>query len=242
MAKPLFDCVWINGRYYHRDLADGVARTTLKSQYEGFKDHAQLRAQSGQPPCKRIFDAEDSFPTGAIRRFSRVFMRPDLIHLQDLDGILYDLKILIITRNTTDTAMSALRRNFFTHVALELRTVEHTLTYVESALRKIPCNRIFIAHYEHVLADPRAFLEPLSQFLELSDSEKKALKQRLSKEGKIPSRKPHKLDQYSECKEEGKTGVECYNKVHKIINDFLLHRNFMWPTFAANGFDVESAL
>ncbi len=69
--------------------------------------------------------------------------------------------------------MSALRRNFFTHVALELRTVEHTLTYVESALRKIPCNRIFIAHYEHVLADPRAFLEPLSQFLELSESEKK---------------------------------------------------------------------
>lgn len=35
-----------------------------------------------------------------------------------------------------DTALSALRRNFFTHVDQELRTVEHTLTYLEAALRK----------------------------------------------------------------------------------------------------------
>ena len=82
--------------------------------------------------------------------------------------------------------MSALRRNFFSDVPMELRTVEHTLTYVEAALRKsvsfswyfsnsnfvschrVPCHKIFIAHYEHVLADPRAYLEPLAQFTELS--------------------------------------------------------------------------
>jgi hypothetical protein len=101
LNKPLFDCVWINGRHYHRDLGDGVARTTLQSAYSGFKEAAQLRAQSRMPPCKRIFDAEDSFPTGAIRAPGRVFMRPDIVHLQDLDGILYDLKFLIILRNTT---------------------------------------------------------------------------------------------------------------------------------------------
>jgi hypothetical protein len=101
LNKPLFDCVWINGRHYHRDLGDGVARTTLQSAYSGFKEAAQLRAQSRAPPCKRIFDAEDSFPTGAIRAPGRVFMRPDIVHLQDLDGILYDLKFLIILRNST---------------------------------------------------------------------------------------------------------------------------------------------
>jgi hypothetical protein len=31
--------------------------------------------------------------------------------------------------------MSALRRNFFANIDEELRTVEHTLTYIESALR-----------------------------------------------------------------------------------------------------------
>lgn len=46
---------------------------------------------------------------------------------------------------------------------------------MEAALRKVPCHRIFIAHYEHILSDPRAFLEPLAQFLELGDSEKKVI-------------------------------------------------------------------
>lgn len=101
MNKPLFDCIWINGRYYQRDLADGVPRTTLQSAYSGIKEAFKLRADAGQAPCTRIFDAEDSFPTGAIRRPGRVFMRPDIVHLQDLDGILYDLKFLIILRNTT---------------------------------------------------------------------------------------------------------------------------------------------
>ena len=63
--------------------------------------------------------------------------------------------------------MSALRRNFFSIVDQELRTVEHTLTYMESALRGVPCHKTFIAHYEHALADPQAFIEPLSLFLEI---------------------------------------------------------------------------
>jgi hypothetical protein len=31
---------------------------------------------------------------------------------------------------------------------------------------------VFVAHYEHVLADPRAYVEPLATFLELSQNEK----------------------------------------------------------------------
>ena len=36
----------------------------------------------------------------------------------------------------------------------------------------IPCRNTFIAHYEQALADPQAFLEPLSAFLELSPASK----------------------------------------------------------------------
>lgn len=101
LNKPVFDCVWINGRYYLRDLSDGVPRTTLASAYAGFKESFQLRAATGAAPCTTIYDAEDSFPTGAIRKSGRVFMRPDLVHLQNLDGVLYDIKYLLILRNTT---------------------------------------------------------------------------------------------------------------------------------------------
>jgi hypothetical protein len=60
-----------------------------------------LRAGDGDPPCRKIYDAEDSFPTGSIRKTGRVFCRPDLVNVQKLDGILYDVKYLVIARNVT---------------------------------------------------------------------------------------------------------------------------------------------
>ncbi len=162
MEQPVFDCVWTNARHYFRDIADGVPRTTAAQLKSGLQEQFQMRKASGKPPCKTIYDSEDSFPTGAIRQNGRVFMRPDIVNLQQLDGVLFNVKYLLILRNTTvrnpthrrynvqyctfltlsllryshqDTALSALRRNFFKEVDPELRTVEHTLTYVEAALR-----------------------------------------------------------------------------------------------------------
>jgi hypothetical protein len=135
-----------------------------------------------------------------------------------------------------DTALSALRRNFFTNVESEIRTVEHTLTYMESALRGIPCERTFIAHYEQALADPISFIEPLAAFLELDGAGKAALTSRLTKKGKFPARKPHKLTQYkAHCA--GLNEKACYHKMSRMLDEFFRERGFMWPTFAANGFD-----
>eukprot|EP01036_Dinobryon_divergens_P031037 gene31037-40374_t len=236
LEQPLFDCVWINGRHYNRDIGDGVPRTTVKDLSSGFQDQFKLRKSSGKSPCKAIYDAEDSFPTGAIRKTGRVFLRPDIINIQALDGVIFNVKYLIIIRNTTDTAMSALRRNFVSNVEMELRAVEHTLTYLEAALKGVPCHRTFIAHYEHVLADPQAFIEPLTQFLELDSSQKEVLRKRLSKKGKLPSRKAHKLSKYKDCI--GMDEYSCYVKIQKLLDEFLTARKFMWPTFAGNGFDL----
>jgi len=220
---PVVDCLWINGRHYHRDIGDGVPRTTAAELESGLLEQFKLRQESGKPPCRTIFDAEDSFPTGAIRKSGRLFMRPDIVNLQKLDGRVINVKYLVILRNVTDTALSALRRNFFTNVDAELRTVEHTLTYLEAALRSAPCHKTFIAHYEHALADPAAFLNPLAAFLELGASETAALKKRLTssssngggtKVGRLPSRKEHKLGQYAECKEVASmSDKDCYNHV-----------------------------
>ena len=101
LGVPVVDCLWINGRHYHREIADGVPRTTPLKLAEGFKEQLAMRASAGKPPCKRIFDAEDSFPTGAIRKSGRIFMRPDLINLEMLNGIVFNIKYLIIARNVT---------------------------------------------------------------------------------------------------------------------------------------------
>jgi len=120
-----------------------------------------------------------------------------------------------------------------------------------------------------------------------------ALKGRLSKKGKMPSRKAHKLTQYKECKAAGLTEEACYKKVRCVVmscawlalvfmcgvgfvvllvlllvllllllyivvmvyllfllliitqisalmDEFFGLRSFMWPTFAGNGFDLQS--
>ena len=101
LDDPLFDCIWKNARHYHRDIGDGVPRTSTKKLSDGIKEQFQLRSESGQPTCKRIYDSEDSFPTGSIRKTGRIFCRPDLINIQKLDGILFHAKYLIIARNVT---------------------------------------------------------------------------------------------------------------------------------------------
>ena len=239
LEQPVFDCIWTNARHYARDIGDGVPRLTADKLKEGFKEQLKLRLDGGKPVCKSIFDSEDSFPTGAIRKSGRIFMRPDIINLQELDGVMFNIKYLIIIRNTTDTALSALRRNFFSDIDTELRTVEHTLTYIEAAMRGVPCNKVFIAHYEHVLADPIAFYEPLVSFLELGEYNKKALKERLEHSGKLPTRKAHKMTQYKEC-QNILDEQQCYNKVSQLIEEFFTKRAFMWPTFSGNGFLYEN--
>ncbi len=98
---PVFDCVWVNGRHYSRDTGDGVPRTTVNELKRGILEQFKMRTDSGKKKCQRIYDAEDSFPTGAIRKSGRIFMHPDIVNLQQLDGVLMNVKYLLIVRNTT---------------------------------------------------------------------------------------------------------------------------------------------
>lgn len=111
LQQPVFDCVWTNARHYKRDIADGVPRTTVEHLREGLTEQLQMRKTSGKPACKYIYDSEDSFPTGAIRKHSRLFMRPDIVNLQKLDGVLFDIKYLIIMRNNTVSSSVSYRRH-----------------------------------------------------------------------------------------------------------------------------------
>ena len=106
--------------------------------------------------------------------------------------------------------------------------------------RSAACHRTFVAHYEHVLADPAAYIEPLTSFLELGPAEREALKRRLSKRGRMPARKAHKLTQYAECKDAGLGEQACYHHVSRLLDTFFLDRGFMWPTFASSGFDFAA--
>ena len=48
MNSPVFDCVWINGRHYNRNIGDGVARRHREDLAEGFREQFRLR-RPGRP-------------------------------------------------------------------------------------------------------------------------------------------------------------------------------------------------
>ena len=100
LNEPIHDCVWTNSRHYDRQTGDGVPKTSHLRLKEGINEQFRLRIPHG-PPCTRIYDSEDSFPTGAIRSHGRVFMRPDILNLEMLDGDIIRTKYLIILRNIT---------------------------------------------------------------------------------------------------------------------------------------------
>jgi len=52
MKEPVFDCVWINGRHYRRNIGDGVARRHKDELAEGFKEQFKLRRPD--PACKYV--------------------------------------------------------------------------------------------------------------------------------------------------------------------------------------------
>jgi len=242
LYDPLFQCNWVNARHYRRDVEDGVPRRTPWELETGLKEQFAIRRKEvpKDPVCMRIVDTEDSFPTGAIRKAGRLFMHPDIVNLQHLHGSLLNVKYLLISRNTTDTAMSAMRRDFVTSLDQAVHTAEHTLIHVEAALRGVSCHQVMVAHYEHVLAKPSSFYGPLSDFLELNQNQQMVLKGRLTElKAKMPSRKEHKLTHYQECKEL-RDKKACYEMIKNKMDRFFNDRGFMWPTFAANGYDLEA--
>mmetsp|Transcript_22231 Transcript_22231/g.32342 ORF Transcript_22231/g.32342 Transcript_22231/m.32342 type:complete len:333 (+) Transcript_22231:51-1049(+) len=240
LNTPIYDCVWINARHYRRDIGDGVPRRTPEELRSGIQEQLALRVKEHPPACKKILDSEDSFPTGAIRRPGRLFMHPDIINVQHLDGDILNVKYLLILRNTSDTVMSAMRRDFVSSFNQAVHIAEHTMIHIEAALRTIPCHKIFIAHYEHIMSNPKAFYEPLSDFLELGMTEKKVLKSRLQDlPVGFPERKVHVVTQYKECKDRKLDRNTCYNMVLKKMTRFFRERSFMWPTFAANGYELQ---
>jgi hypothetical protein len=48
-----------------------------------------------------IVNTEDSFPTGALRKPGRLFMRPDIVNLQEIDGQIMNVKYIVMVRNST---------------------------------------------------------------------------------------------------------------------------------------------
>jgi hypothetical protein len=171
-------------------------------------DELESKLNRDKGRCQSILNSLDSFPFGLTSKGhdstvrdghrGRAMNHPDIVNLQALDGVLFNIKYLVLVRNVTvsislshsshqhlllslakDASISALSRRFLDNVDELLRGVEMNLLYLEASLRAIPCHQIFLAHFEQFHSDPLSFLSPLQSFLQLTSVKREVLKENL---------------------------------------------------------------
>ena len=86
-------------------------------------DHMAPLFRRAAAEGKVVIDAQNSYPMG---KGAGALAHPDILKLAALDGVLYDLRVIIIYRDPVDAVLSAVRR-FQNN---EVRRRIHTLTFI----------------------------------------------------------------------------------------------------------------
>eukprot|EP00271_Cylindrocystis_brebissonii_P000910 TRINITY_DN1109_c0_g1_i1.p1 TRINITY_DN1109_c0_g1~~TRINITY_DN1109_c0_g1_i1.p1 ORF type:complete len:412 (+),score=26.99 TRINITY_DN1109_c0_g1_i1:415-1650(+) len=90
------------------------------------REVAHRLSEAGPGPYVR---SRDSFPLGRVRT---PLARPDLVNLQQLDGHLFRLKVVVLLRDLANSVRSAARMGYHGgDVGLQVRIVEDSMVYLD---------------------------------------------------------------------------------------------------------------
>ncbi|GJP52877.1 hypothetical protein CLOM_g11963 [Closterium sp. NIES-68] len=124
------------------------------------KEMAVRLAEIGNSPYLR---ARDSYPLGRVRT---PLARPDLVHMLQLDGLLFNLKVVVISRGLPDAVRSAYRMGYHGgDLGLQVRIVEDEMVFLDTTMRMIPCSKYIVLDFDWVADSPELVAEPLAEFL-----------------------------------------------------------------------------
>lgn len=119
---------------------------------------------------KIIFDTRNSYPEGfGVGNLAH----PDLVYLSNLDGKLFDLRVLVMYRDPTAAVLSAVRRfkvqEFqYKNYQFQARAVAESLTTINNGLAAVPCGKSMLLPYEDLLRDPSKYAHDLSKLVGVS--------------------------------------------------------------------------
>eukprot|EP00039_Didymoeca_costata_P000065 m.43999 g.43999 ORF g.43999 m.43999 type:complete len:774 (+) comp10032_c0_seq1:151-2472(+) len=139
--------------------------TILKSRHEKrFKIFLSTEGFSGKP---LLVDARNSFPEGfGVGNLAH----PDLVYLSAMDGILFNLRVVLLYRDPTAAVMSSVRRfrvqEFeYKNFEFQARSVQESLTVMNNALAAVPCGQVLLLPYDKLVVSPSTFAPELAKFI-----------------------------------------------------------------------------
>eukprot|EP00035_Acanthoeca_spectabilis_P024045 m.452087 g.452087 ORF g.452087 m.452087 type:complete len:372 (-) comp20265_c0_seq1:270-1385(-) len=119
---------------------------------------------------KIVIDAQNSYPMG---KGAGALAHPDLLKLAALDGVLYDLHVIVLFRTPVDAVLSAVRRfqnndeYLYKNEEYQARMVTESLATINNALPQLPCGKTMVIEYNTLVHSPKQFIRPLSRLLEV---------------------------------------------------------------------------
>eukprot|EP00038_Savillea_parva_P029640 m.72421 g.72421 ORF g.72421 m.72421 type:complete len:867 (+) comp8782_c1_seq1:216-2816(+) len=165
-----------------------------------------------------IFDSRDSYPEGFG---CGSLAHPDLVYLAQLDGIVFDLRVLVVVRDPVAAVLSSVRRfnvKEFTYknYQFQARAVQEGLTMINNGLAAVPCGKAYVLPYDDMLQDPAPYASPLGRLFSVDPSD---LEASMTRQLKAPKPKPM-------------AGDRAEMKQH--LQDFFDEQKFMWPILSGS--------
>ena len=118
-----------------------------------------------------VVDAQNSYPMG---KGAGVLAHPDLVMMEELDGILYDFKVIVLYRDPVNATLSAVRRfqndeeYLYKNHGFQARMVSENLATINNALPLMPCGKTLAIRYEDLTTHPEKLVGPMSNLLGVS--------------------------------------------------------------------------
>lgn len=115
-----------------------------------------------------VIDAQNSFPMG---KGAGSLAHPDLLMLNELDGVLFDLRVVVLYRNPVSAVLSAVRRfrdngeYKYKNAEFQARMVVESLVNINNAMQQLQCGHYMVMRFEDLVAKPEDFVGPLGRLL-----------------------------------------------------------------------------
>lgn len=150
------------------NVSRAFACPTISQEYSRFLVKEYLR----QPRVRGkqlIIDTRNSFPEGfGVASLSH----PDIRHLAMLDGDLFDLRILMLTRDPTAATVSAVKRFYddkanqdYKNYRFQARATQRLFSLINNNLPLLPCGKTLHISYEELTSNNTALAVPLASLL-----------------------------------------------------------------------------
>ena len=134
-------------------------------------EHMRPLFEKAAADGKVVIDAQNSYPMG---KGAGPLAHPDLLKLAALDGVLFDLRVIVLYRDPVDAVLSAVRRfkdnneYMFKNEEFQARMITESLATINNALPQLPCGKLMVVEYSALVHEPGLFIQPLSQLLGVS--------------------------------------------------------------------------